>query len=471
MFRPLQFLFTENPEDKHAFALEYLDHAVIGYSPVEKEILDFYQEFHEKYDGIPTVSEAIRQFTKLSRTTAVEYLELYYDENYSMPLQVYKANVDDLSDNRRDSIFRETLDESLNIMETGMQAGRVKLKGRKDAYEYIEAQSISFMESPIDRVSTTLREAAKKAEASYERAVNNPQDAYGITCGIFPIDDKITGGKPGELHFVLGYTGSGKSLFSLNYGYNAAIFLNMNVVIFSLEMTSDQVTNRLIALHSAHEKFRGISEPILRTDFEKGTFSNEDKEFFFEHVVRDLKTNEEYGEIFVEYPGEKFTVAELRNRLNQIKRRMDIDMVIVDYPELMSAEKEKQYKDYVSTLNSILKDLKQVALTFNGGKGVFILCPYQANRQGHERAAKNNGIYDPQAMSYANEAERACDVIYALFKEPDSTNPSIIFSNLKHRGGEPVESFKLSVAWGCGFISVDDHNEEVSLDDYNWDSI
>lgn len=468
-FRPLRTVITSNPSTEQEEALNVLLRADLDLTAPEKELLEYISNFHTTHDGLPSKDYLKEHFTRLARTTIVEYLELL-ESTPEIPFNDYKAKVRELSENKKDSLFKEALKETQIIHQMGKSVGKQTLKGRQDALDYFNQQSLNFSDVHESRQVGVLKEEAASAEALYYKRKNNPQLAYGITSGFYTLDEEIKGGKPGELHFVLGFTSSGKSLFSLNYAYNAACILGRNVVIVSLEMTKDQILEKLFAMHSAHEKFRDVHPPINEADFVHGKLTEEQEKFMFGQVIPDLKTNPDHGTLWIEYPGTDLTITGLKAKLAEIDRQIEIDMLIIDYPELMIPDKGQKYSDYGTSLNTIIKSVKQLALTYKNGKGLFILCPYQANRAGYERAVKNEGVYDLTSMSYANEAERACDVIYAVFKEPDSTNPEVVLSTLKNRRGKLVPPFKMSVLWQSGYMSVDVPQDEVNFDEYDWES-
>ena len=466
-FRPLKAIIAVNPDKENEEAYRILIMAELDLTAIEKELLTYITDFYNNFDGIPSREYIGEHFLKIARTSIVEYLELL-DATPTIPFLDYKAKVTALQDEKKDNSFKEALKETQIIFQTGKVVGKQTLKGRKDALEYFQQNLGEFADQTHSRQVGTLRQDASVAWQNYLRRKNDPLAAYGITSGFYNIDQIIKGGKPGELHFVLGYTSSGKSLFSLNYAYNAACILGRNVVMFSLEMTKDQVMAMLYTIHSAHEKFQGVHPAISVDSFMYG-MTPEEENFMSNFVIPDLESNPEHGEIMIEYPGEALTISSLKAKLSAIQKDMEIEMLIVDYPELMVPDKGQKYSDYGTSLNTIIKSIKQLALTYNNGKGLFALCPYQANRDGFDRATKNFGVYDLRAMSYANEAERACDVIYSVYKEQDSSNPNMIISNLKNRRGPLFESFKMSVLWPSGYMNVDIPQEDVDLDSFDWE--
>lgn len=469
IFRPLKAFIVETPTRENEEAFDFFIESAVDLTPLEQEIFDFLVSFVDTHDGLPSFAFIKNHFVKIARTSVVEYLELL-ETLPNLTLTDFKAYLKQKEDAKKDGAFQDILKQSGIIFTAGKTVGKETLKGRADAINYLNGRMDEVIDHHKSRQVGTLREDAADAWLKYLDRKNNPTEAYGITSGFYALDKVIKGGKAGELHFVLGYTSSGKSLFSVNYAYNAACILGRNVVIFSLEMDKHQLLTLLYCIHSAHEKFQHIHAPISKEDFDLGTLDEEAEDFLKNYVIADLHNNPEYGEILIEYPGEGLTLSTLRSKLMAIQRNMSIDMLIVDYPELMTPDKGQKYSDYGTSLNTIIKGVKQLALTFNNGKGLFVLCPYQANRDGYERATKNFGVYDLRAMSYANEAERACDIIYSVYKEVDTKSPHVIVSNLKNRRGSLFESFKMSVLWPSGYMNVDTPQTDIDLESFDWDT-
>ena len=112
----------------------------------------------------------------------------------------------------------------------------------------------------------------------------------------------------------------------------------------------------------------------------------------------------------------------------------------------MGNEEGDKSRDYNQNLNNIIKALKRLCLTFNNGKGVRILSPFQVNRDGYKDARANDGIYLATALSNAHEAERSADVIITLYiSDEDRSNGMIKICNPKARRDRPFTPFHACV--------------------------
>jgi replicative DNA helicase len=468
--KPLRGILVENPDLSHEDGYLILKEYGFDFDPIEKEILEYIDTFVKENEGLPSIHYTVDHFKSIGRTSVFEYLELLLKmpEVPSMDLKAFLKEQDNLHKNRGYSELIKTV-ASIHMGET--KIGKEVKKGRLASIEHFIDQVEKFGNVGNKKSSQVgdMRTDARQTWEDYKVRKANPILAFGVTSGFTAIDDCLKGGKPGELHFVLAYTGSGKTMFTLNYLYNVVYYLNRDAVLFSLEMDKEQIQMLLYCIHSANPKFSRFHAPIDSRRFLYGELTESEERFMEDVVIKDLETNTQYGTLVIEYPGESFTCNTLKTKLSRLQRKYDIEMVAVDYPELMTPDKGQRFSDYGTSLNSIIKNIKQLALTYNNGKGVFILCPYQANRDGQERASKNGGLYDLRAMSYANEAERACDVVYSLYKDEAVASKEVLVSCLKNRRGPKFDPIKLSVLWESSYMSDMNTPQEFVEAEYDFD--
>ena len=94
-----------------------------------------------------------------------------------------------------------------------------------------------------------------------------------------------------------------------------------------------------------------------------------------------------------------------------------------------------------------------MALGFNRGEGIPILCLFQLSREGYRAADKNGGKYNLTHLSYANEAERSADVVMtSWFGEEMQNNNQTRYQCLKSRDQKPFDTFDAQISWPVGRI-------------------
>jgi hypothetical protein len=178
---------------------------------------------------------------------------------------------------------------------------------------------------------------------------------------------------------------------------------------------------------------------INYNDVVYGNLSDEEWEFY-KLVIKDFKQNNPYGKFYVWQPDKAITtVSDVELKLRQYQYELqqdseDLQFVIIDYISLMGIDKNERNNDYNQNLNTIIKRLKRLCLTFNNGKGIRMLSPFQTNREGYRKAKENEGQYDATALSNAHEAERSADVIISIFAgENERKSGMLKICNLKNR--------------------------------------
>jgi hypothetical protein len=92
-----------------------------------------------------------------------------------------------------------------------------------------------------------------------------------------------------------------------------------------------------------------------------------------------------------------------------------------------------------------------MALGFNRGEGIPVLCLFQISREGFKAAEKNGGKYNLTHLSYANEAERSADVVICSWFGDDQREKSqVLYQCLKSRDQAPFENFEAQITWPAG---------------------
>lgn len=466
---PLRAIIVETPDDSHSQAYNLLAESGYKFDPSETELFEYIKMYVEQHNALPSSKYITYHFKNLGRPDIMAILEDIQQQD-SFPYDDFKDFIYRHQELEKDKLFEDLLKSSLAIHKYGEQIGKSYFKGRNDAVNYVYNHIEKFASTISLGDSGSLNIDAPGILSKYEESKENPMANVGILSGIKAIDSSLRGIRRGELFLVLGYTGSGKTTLSMNWGYHAAIHQGKNVVIISLEMPKDAIERTLVTIHSANPIFSATGYKPIPTrgllDPHEYPLTDEEETFLKEYVIPDLTQNKSYGNIHIEYPGESFTISSLKGKLVTLHKKRPIDLLILDYPGLMDAEKQHIRDDYVSRLNQIMKSLKQVALTFDT-VGIPILCPFQANRDGWERAGKNNGVYDLRAISYANEAEKSADAVIANYK--NQNDPELLISFLKFRRGPLEDPRKISVLWPSGYMSDLKESEAINPDEVDWD--
>lgn len=268
-------------------------------------------------------------------------------------------------------------------------------------------------------------EEGDKELTLYEKYKARKEKSLGITTGIPEIDQVIGGIPPGHVGCIMGYTGQYKSTWALNMIRHNAYDLGYNQLLISLEMSKEDVWWNLLSLHSTLPKFSqyvGIKHDSIR----KGLLTPEEEKHLFEVVEPDLRNNSK-GKIIIKDETDLKTQSfgELRALIEKVDDELDggLDVVYHDHVGLYKyAEQNQRNLSTGEVINRYVSFIRRLSIRFRRDKDnnkewrkLTSIILVQANRQGHQKAVRNNGRYTLMAISEANEVERACSTILASY--------------------------------------------------------
>jgi replicative DNA helicase len=247
---------------------------------------------------------------------------------------------------------------------------------------------------------------------------NNPDGLRGLPTGFIDFDRKTGGLRGGDLLIVAGRPSMGKTTFAINMAENVAIDPNTkgSVLVFSMEMPSEQLMTRMLS------SVGGV--PLH--DIRSGRISDED-------WVRITGATSQLAEarIFIdETPG--LTPTELRARARRVKREHGLNLVVVDYLQLMQVSGTKENR--ATEISEISRGLKALAKELN----VPVIALSQLNRSVEQRENKTPVMSD---LRESGAIEQDADMILFIYREevynrdtPRKGEADITLA--KHRNGE-----------------------------------
>ncbi|HWQ45574.1 MAG TPA: replicative DNA helicase [Longilinea sp.] len=252
----------------------------------------------------------------------------------------------------------------------------------------------------------------------YDRVEQRSQSAeelYGVPTGLTDLDRLLGGLQKSDLLIVAGRPGSGKTGFLLSAAKNAAQKFKKHVAMFSLEMSSEQLVQRLIAQET------GIDTQRLRS----GKLGGEDWPLFT-HAVEVLSDTH----IFLDdTPG--ITPLQLRTKCRRLHMEYQLDLVIVDYLQLMSSDSRNDNR--VQEVSFISRSLKVLARELD----VPVLAAAQLSRAVEQREGKRPQLSD---LRESGSLEQDADIVMFIHR-PDTLDKDVAKQNLaeiivaKHRNG------------------------------------
>jgi replicative DNA helicase len=337
-----------------------LEEAVLGALMLEKspvnDVIDvlkpesFYKEAHQKiYEAIYELfgeSEAIDILTVTQKLRSKGELELAGGPYYISQLTNRVASAAHAESHARIIAQKYILRELIGISSKVIQKAYDETTDVFELLDEAESGLFSVAEGNIrknyDKMSTLIKQAAEEIEV----AMNRDDGVSGVPTGFTALDRVTSGWQRSDMIVIAARPGMGKTAFVISMARNVAVEFNQGVAIFSLEMSSLQIVNRLIS---------GEAE-IPAEDIRKGNFTQEK----FNHLFEKTKKLAEAPIFIDDTPG--LSVFELRAKCRRLKQQHNINLIIIDYLQLMSAggsggNREQEISTISRSIKEIAKEL------------------------------------------------------------------------------------------------------------------
>ncbi|RMF45813.1 MAG: replicative DNA helicase [Anaerolineae bacterium] len=247
-------------------------------------------------------------------------------------------------------------------------------------------------------------------------------ETYGVPTGFIDLDRLLGGLQPSDLLIIAGRPGQGKTGFMLSVAKNAAQLYKKHVAIFSLEMSNEQLVQRMVAQET------GIDSQRLRMGKLK-----EDEWPLLNQAVEVLGQTHIYLD---DTPA--ITPLQLRTKCRRLHAEYGLDLIVVDYLQLMTSGARNENR--VQEVSYISRNLKVLARELN----VPVLAAAQLSRAVEQRADKRPVLSD---LRESGSLEQDADIVMFIYR-PDYYDKETVRQNVaeiivaKHRNG-PVGSIEL----------------------------
>ena len=342
------------------------------------------------------------------------------------------------------------------------------LSGQKSTREFLQ-ENLRNLEV-VDTVAAPegdVRDDVEKIWLDYENKEKNPDELGGIKYGIAEVDEFTGGVRAGELVLVAGYSGSGKSQIVTSLAWNA-LRNGHNVLMFTTETTREEMEIRVLARHSRLPKFKcpgGIDSSHIMN----ARLSPEHKQVF-RNVLDDFKESDTGNLYMVQMPPDGM-VDYVHAKAAQYNRLNPIDLIIIDSINLLRLPGKIEGKRIM--LEDMLQNFKRFASSFDGGRGVAIVSPWQMSRNAWYEAKESGGTYTMASLSDTSEAEKSSSQIISIFKEDnDNTDGRLNIQVLKNRSGREMSKVSYPYDYRNSYIGdASDASQGSSAKSNNQQSI
>ena len=313
----------------------------------------------------------------------------------------------------RKHLMRSLIDAAYAITESAYNESRETMEVLDEAEKQIYAIGNASAAHMFTAIGDKIHEAWERIEA-----LSHKQGGIrGVPSGFPALDNLLSGFHPSDLVIIAARPSMGKTSLALDIARNAAVRHNVPVGIFSLEMSSEQLIDRMLAAESFVNSWK------LRT----GQVRDEDD---FSRI-RDALESLSKAPIFIDdKPGNN--ILAMRAVARRLKRDRDIGLIVVDYLQLMAPTNTKASESLVQQVTEISRSLKSLARELS----VPVIALSQLSRAVETRGGKPR-LSD---LRDSGSIEQDADVVMFIHREdkrnPESDRPNIAEILIeKHRNG------------------------------------
>ena len=239
-----------------------------------------------------------------------------------------------------------------------------------------------------------IKQVVLNALERIEKASKSKGTVTGIPTGFIDLDYKLSGLQPSDLVLIAARPSMGKTAFVLNIAQYIAFKKDRSVAIFSLEMSKEQLVNRLFSLESQ------VDAQAIRT----GNMKDSD----WEKLIEGAGIIGKSRLIIDDTPG--ISISELRSKCRKYKLEYGLDLIIIDYLQLMTGSVGKSQESRQQEISEISRSLKGLARELN----VPVVALSQLSRAVESRPDKRPMLSD---LRESGAIEQDADVVMFIYRD------------------------------------------------------
>lgn len=257
-----------------------------------------------------------------------------------------------------------------------------------------------------------------------DEAAKNKDKIVGIPTGFKDLDEKTSGFQRSDLVILAARPAMGKTAFALNIAQQSAVKYGSSVIIFSLEMSKEQLGQRLLAMQARVEMQKLKQGDLDRKDWDRITMALD--ELNSTKIVID------------DTPG--ISIMEMRNKCRRLKAEQGLDLIVIDYLQLMSMQGKTDNRQ--QEISTISRNLKLLAREMDCACIVLS----QLSRAPEQRQDHRPILSD---LRESGSIEQDADIVIFLYRDDyyneNTDKPGVCEVNIaKHRSG-PTD--KIDLTW------------------------
>ena len=398
---------------------------------------DFYNESHrEIFDAIMNLyreNTAVDMLTVCEELNRRKALDMVGGRAYIATLTAEVPSTANAGE------YAKIVSEKAMLRRLITAAEDITIKGYDD--KMAAEELLDYAEGDIFRIAqkrqrndyAKIQDVLMKNLRIIDQAVQNKGQVIGLPTGFKQLDEKTSGLQPSDLIIVAARPGMGKTAFALNIAQQSAVKAGASVLIFSLEMSQEQLGQRLIAMQARVE-----SEKL-----KKGTLDLKD----WDRINFALNELNNTKIVIDDTPG--ISIMEMRNKCRRLKAEQGLDLIVVDYLQLMTFDGRADSRQ--QEISALSRHLKLLAREMN--------CPVivlsQLSRAPELRQDKRPMLSD---LRESGSIEQDADIVMFLYRDDyyneNTEKPGVCEINIaKHRSG-PTD--RIDLTWVARYTKFSD---------------
>ena len=398
--------------DKNAIIkIADLVHPEDFYKDANKLVYETMLELYEEREPIDvlSLSNKLEEKKQLEKIGGASYLTEIVNAVPTASNVIHYAKVV-----QKKSLLRKLITAASDIVELGYEEAEDVEKVLDEAEQKLFKVSQKYVKADFVPLKTYLESAFNRIDELHK----GDKELRGVPSGFADLDSVLAGFQKSDLVILAARPSIGKTALALDIARNVAVKKKIPVGIFSLEMSSDQLVDRMLAAEGKVDAWR------MRT----GHLVSNDREDDFAKIGEAMGALSE-APIFID-DAASANVMEMRTMARRLQAEHNLGLIIIDYLQLMQG---RSTDNRVQEVSEISRSLKQLARELN----IPVIALSQLNRSVESRSPQVPKLSD---LRESGSIEQDADVVMFLYREdrekPDTPNKNVIQVIVaKHRNG------------------------------------
>ena len=355
-----------------------------------------------------TVNDELSSMGNFEKVGGFEYIATLPDK---VPTTANVQKYIDIVEEK--STLRKLIKTANEIIELGYNP----TEDVEDIMAGAEKKIFDLIQNKNQKSYTPIKDVLIESFTKLEELYNQKSKITGIPTGFYDLDDKTAGLHGSDLILVAARPAMGKTAFALNIAANAAIKANTPVAVFSLEMSKDQLVNRILCIEAMVDSNKIMTGKLEEDDWSK-----------LASVVGPISDS---GIFIDDTPG--ISIMEIRTKCRKLKNEQHIGLIVIDYIQLVQGSNNRKNGSREQEIAEISRSLKILAKELD----VPVIALSQLSRAVEQRPDHRPMLSD---LRESVSIEQDADIVMFLYRD-DYYNPDTEDKNIseviiaKHRAG------------------------------------